>query len=172
MIYMKNLTKTYGRARGVTDLTLHVPAGSCFGFIGPNGQFVQPPPQLGGEHAVPLVIGPHNEPEQPRIPPDQVHFHLVPHFQGQEEIRLPEVVALFCVLLDAHLQGVLIEIQVQLPLVLEVVEQQPLGHPRPPYLSILRSKQHCIRKFPERQVRCGEIILFPEIADGKYAGRG
>ena len=34
---MKNLTKTYGRARGVTDLTLHVPAGSCFGFIGPNG---------------------------------------------------------------------------------------------------------------------------------------
>ncbi|MCI9433073.1 MAG: ABC transporter ATP-binding protein [Oscillospiraceae bacterium] len=37
MIYMKNLTKTYGRARGVTDLTLHVPAGSCFGFIGPNG---------------------------------------------------------------------------------------------------------------------------------------
>ena len=37
MIYMKNLTKTYGRARGVTDLTLHVPAGCCFGFIGPNG---------------------------------------------------------------------------------------------------------------------------------------
>ena len=37
MIYMKNLTKTYGRARGGTDLTLHVPAGSCFGFIGPNG---------------------------------------------------------------------------------------------------------------------------------------
>ena len=37
MIYMKNLTKTYGRARGVTDLTLHVPAGTCFGFIGPNG---------------------------------------------------------------------------------------------------------------------------------------
>ena len=37
MIYMKNLTKTYGRARGVTDLTLHVPEGSCFGFIGPNG---------------------------------------------------------------------------------------------------------------------------------------
>ena len=37
MIYMKHLTKTYGRARGVTDLTLHVPAGSCFGFIGPNG---------------------------------------------------------------------------------------------------------------------------------------
>ena len=37
MIQLQNLTKTYGRARGVTDLTLHVPAGGCFGFIGPNG---------------------------------------------------------------------------------------------------------------------------------------
>ena len=37
MIQTTHLTKTYGRARGVTDLTLHVPEGSCFGFIGPNG---------------------------------------------------------------------------------------------------------------------------------------
>ena len=37
MIDITNLTKTYGRARGVTDLTLHVPGGSCYGFIGPNG---------------------------------------------------------------------------------------------------------------------------------------
>jgi len=37
MIEITKLTKTYGRARGVTDLTLHVPEGSCFGFIGPNG---------------------------------------------------------------------------------------------------------------------------------------
>lgn len=37
MIRIEHLTKTYGRARGVTDLTLHVPEGSCFGFIGPNG---------------------------------------------------------------------------------------------------------------------------------------
>lgn len=37
MIQVDHLTKTYGRARGVTDLTLHVPEGGCFGFIGPNG---------------------------------------------------------------------------------------------------------------------------------------
>lgn len=37
MIQIEHLTKTYGRARGVTDLTLRVPEGSCFGFIGPNG---------------------------------------------------------------------------------------------------------------------------------------
>ena len=37
MIYITNLTKTYGKSRGVTDLTLHVPVGGCFGFIGPNG---------------------------------------------------------------------------------------------------------------------------------------
>jgi len=36
MIRIDRLTKTYGRARGVMDLTLHVPEGSCFGFIGPN----------------------------------------------------------------------------------------------------------------------------------------
>ena len=32
-----NLTKCYGRARGVTGLNLTVPAGEFFGFIGPNG---------------------------------------------------------------------------------------------------------------------------------------
>lgn len=37
MIVLDRLTKTYGRARGVTELTLHVPANCCFGFIGPNG---------------------------------------------------------------------------------------------------------------------------------------
>ena len=37
MIKTTDLTKSYGKARGVTDLTLHVPEGSCFGFIGPNG---------------------------------------------------------------------------------------------------------------------------------------
>jgi len=37
MIKITHLTKTYGKARGVTDLTLHVPEGGCFGFIGPNG---------------------------------------------------------------------------------------------------------------------------------------
>ena len=37
MFHIHHLTKSYGKARGVTDLTLHVPAGSCFGFIGPNG---------------------------------------------------------------------------------------------------------------------------------------
>ena len=37
MIRTHCLTKTYGKARGVTDLTLCVPEGSCFGFIGPNG---------------------------------------------------------------------------------------------------------------------------------------
>ena len=37
MIHIDHLTKTYGKARGVTDLTLHVSEGGCFGFIGPNG---------------------------------------------------------------------------------------------------------------------------------------
>ena len=37
MIRIDRLTKTYGKARGVTDLTLHVPEGGRFGFIGPNG---------------------------------------------------------------------------------------------------------------------------------------
>lgn len=32
-----NLTKTYGKARGITDLNLSVKEGELFGFIGPNG---------------------------------------------------------------------------------------------------------------------------------------
>lgn len=36
-IEMVDLTKSYGRARGVVDLNLTVPAGEFFGFIGPNG---------------------------------------------------------------------------------------------------------------------------------------
>lgn len=37
MIQINHLTKTYGKARGITELTLHVPENVCFGFIGPNG---------------------------------------------------------------------------------------------------------------------------------------
>lgn len=37
MIRTDRLTKSYGRHRGITDLTLHVPEGCCYGFIGPNG---------------------------------------------------------------------------------------------------------------------------------------
>ena len=37
MIQTERLTKTYGKARGITELTLRVPEGSCYGFIGPNG---------------------------------------------------------------------------------------------------------------------------------------
>lgn len=37
MIQIDHLTKTYGKARGITDLSLRVPEGACFGFIGPNG---------------------------------------------------------------------------------------------------------------------------------------
>lgn len=37
MIQTEQLTKRYGKARGITGLTLHVPEGSCYGFIGPNG---------------------------------------------------------------------------------------------------------------------------------------
>lgn len=32
-----NLTKYYGKSRGITDLNLSVKKGECFGFIGPNG---------------------------------------------------------------------------------------------------------------------------------------
>lgn len=34
---LKKLTKTYGSARGVSDITLTVNKGEVFGFIGPNG---------------------------------------------------------------------------------------------------------------------------------------
>jgi len=37
IIEIKNLTKSYGKSRGVIDLNLSVKEGECFGYIGPNG---------------------------------------------------------------------------------------------------------------------------------------
>lgn len=37
VIETKNLTKSYGKARGIIDLNLDVHEGEIFGFIGPNG---------------------------------------------------------------------------------------------------------------------------------------
>ena len=37
VIEIKNLTKTYGKARGITDVSFNVEEGEIFGFIGPNG---------------------------------------------------------------------------------------------------------------------------------------
>lgn len=37
VIELKNLTKTYGNARGIIDLSFRVEEGEIFGFIGPNG---------------------------------------------------------------------------------------------------------------------------------------
>ncbi|MBN2737853.1 MAG: ABC transporter ATP-binding protein [Spirochaetales bacterium] len=37
VIYLENLTKSYGRERGVVDLNLEIQPGEVFGFIGPNG---------------------------------------------------------------------------------------------------------------------------------------
>lgn len=37
IIEMKDLTKNYGRARGIIDVNLNVEHGEIFGFIGPNG---------------------------------------------------------------------------------------------------------------------------------------
>lgn len=36
-IQTQNLTKYYGKSRGIVDLNLRVEIGECFGFIGPNG---------------------------------------------------------------------------------------------------------------------------------------
>ena len=36
-IEINNLTKTYGKARGITDVSFNVEEGEIFGFIGPNG---------------------------------------------------------------------------------------------------------------------------------------
>ncbi len=36
-IQISDLTKYYGKTRGVTNLDLTVKKGECFGFIGPNG---------------------------------------------------------------------------------------------------------------------------------------
>lgn len=37
IIEMQNLTKTYGKHRGIEDITLSIEDGEIFGFIGPNG---------------------------------------------------------------------------------------------------------------------------------------
>lgn len=37
VIEIQNLTKSYGKARGIIDMNLSVEAGDIFGFIGPNG---------------------------------------------------------------------------------------------------------------------------------------
>ena len=37
VIEIQNLTKTYGKARGITDVSFNVGEGEVFGFIGPNG---------------------------------------------------------------------------------------------------------------------------------------
>jgi ABC-2 type transport system ATP-binding protein len=37
VIEIKNLTKTYGNARGITNISFNVEEGEIFGFIGPNG---------------------------------------------------------------------------------------------------------------------------------------
>lgn len=37
VIEIKNLTKNYGKARGITDVSFNVQQGEIFGFIGPNG---------------------------------------------------------------------------------------------------------------------------------------
>jgi ABC-2 type transport system ATP-binding protein len=37
VIEIKNLTKTYGKSRGITDINFNVEEGEIFGFIGPNG---------------------------------------------------------------------------------------------------------------------------------------
>ena len=37
VIEIKNLTKNYGKARGIIDVSFNVEEGEIFGFIGPNG---------------------------------------------------------------------------------------------------------------------------------------
>lgn len=37
MIEVRNLTKYYGKARGIIDVSFEIEAGEIFGFIGPNG---------------------------------------------------------------------------------------------------------------------------------------
>lgn len=36
-ISIKKLTKSYGKARGVNDITIEIEKGLIYGFIGPNG---------------------------------------------------------------------------------------------------------------------------------------
>ena len=37
VIQTTDLTKTYGKSRGIRDVNLTVEAGEVFGFLGPNG---------------------------------------------------------------------------------------------------------------------------------------
>ena len=37
MIETKNLSKTYGNFSAVSNVSLHIPEGSVYGFLGPNG---------------------------------------------------------------------------------------------------------------------------------------
>lgn len=37
VIKLTNLTKTYGKNRGIKDISLEVPKGTIYGFLGPNG---------------------------------------------------------------------------------------------------------------------------------------
>lgn len=37
LIHLENLTRNYGRRRGIADVSLSVPEGALFGFLGPNG---------------------------------------------------------------------------------------------------------------------------------------
>ena len=37
IVQLRDITKTYGSHTAVSDLSLDVPAGSLYGFIGPNG---------------------------------------------------------------------------------------------------------------------------------------
>ena len=37
ILEIKNLTKNYGKSRGVSDVNLEIEKGTIYGFIGPNG---------------------------------------------------------------------------------------------------------------------------------------
>ena len=37
VIEINKLTKSYGKVRGIVDVSFHVEQGEIFGFIGPNG---------------------------------------------------------------------------------------------------------------------------------------